>query len=249
MTIARLTESDCACVPYRADEDFVRCERCGFGCAAGRTETTGPHEVPVRPGRVVRFVTVPVIPRDSPAPGLAGLRGDDVPREADLSRLRAFVSSLRPDFADPWAPLTSDVSAPVPMPKSDRAPWDFTAPAGYGQAWNAEALASNRPAAQAIVDKIRALPPDASAVCRWLRYTADVTPTGCVHKIRVAVGEHMADAAQRARWGLDLELGKDTTPAEMHAITEAASIRRVEAPIEGKRLLAAAREAWERGAK
>ena len=244
--IARLTESDCACVPYRVDDDFVRCERCGYGCTK---EASAPCEVPARIGRVVRFVTVPVIPRDSPPPGVAGLRGDDAPRDVDLSRLRAFVSSLRPDFADPWAPLASDVSAPVPMPKSDRAPWDFTAPAGYGQAWNAEALASNRPTAQAIVDRIRALPPDASAVCRWLRYTADVTPLGCVHKIRVAVGECMADATQRARWGLDLDLGTGTTPAEMHAITEAASVRRVEAPIEGKRLLDAARDAWEHGAK
>jgi len=227
------------------------CAACGaeFFTKPAETVAVRRAELPVRTARVVRFVTIASIRREGEAPGIDGLRGDDAPRDADLVKLRAFVSSLRPDFADPWKPLASDVTAPPPAPKSDRAPWDFLAPPGYGQSWNTEALASNRPTAQAIVDKIRALPPDASAVCRWLRYTADVTPAGCVHKIRVAIGERMADAVQRARWGLDRVIDKDTTPDEMVAIAEAASIRRVEAPIEGKRLLAAARVEWERGAK
>lgn len=234
MTIARLTESDCACVPYRADEDFVRCERCGYGCAR---EASAPS---ARPGpvraRPVRFVT---LPDDAPSPAernaarriSPALAPDAMQRDEELITIRRVLAELRPDQPDPYIlPPDDDAPGAVMTVRISRAPWEVgDGPRGFGSSaidpGSITETAADRASYRGVCARAAKVPPPHNGVLWWMRRRATLKKG--VRGLYVDAGLALAPKKTQAAWGDSF-------------------VRRGEgANHHGKKLVVAAIEAWD----
>jgi hypothetical protein len=190
-----------------------------YECACGRTHRA-------RIARVYR------VDPDAPTPARGALEraahhavtGDD----PELARVRTLLAALRPDYPDAWEPMPKAPPQTVAVRAGGgRAPWDVDLPRGLGSSVGAQLAAAEAlspRAASAVMERIRALPPDAAAVLRWLRTHASLSAglRGLWHDVGMA----FASAAQEAAW-------------------EDLTVRRGFAPAHGRRLVLRAAEAWE----
>ena len=145
--------------------------------------------------------------------------------DPELVRVRALVFALRPDAPDPMLPPPTDQGqSPAPYCRTgDGAPpWDRL-PRGLGSG-PLSALADPGTERRAnVLGAIASLPPDAAAVCRWLR--ASATFAQGLRGLYVDAGLAFASEAQRSAW-------------------ENLTARRTGAAAHGRALVLAAERAW-----
>lgn len=219
MTAALAVCADC---PTARDRARASLGACVYVCTCGREHRA----------RVVRVYRVDPdapppehAPLDRAAATATALRAED----PELARVRTLLAALRPDHPDPWEPMPKPGEQTcAPRAGSHRAPWDVDLPrslaSGMGmQLAVAESLSPR--AVSAVMDRLRALPPDAAAVLRWLRLHATLSKG--LRGLWVDVGEAFASAAQEVAW-MDL------------------TVKRGFAPAHGRRLVLRAADAWER---
>lgn len=146
--------------------------------------------------------------------------------DPELVRVRGLLADLRPDAADPWAAMPSNLAPAGAMPRDPSASWGGI-PRGLltgGAEEAAVAEASQRCVAEVLAE-LQALPADAAAVLRWLREHA--TLAAGLRGLYADVGVAFASDDQAAAWR---DLGA----------------RREGAPAWGRRLVLRAAEAWGR---
>jgi hypothetical protein len=146
--------------------------------------------------------------------------------DPELVRVRGLLADLRPDAADPWAPMAAPVETTPAgaMPCDPSANWGGVPRGLFGGAGPAAEEASRRCAAEVLAE-LAELPADAAAVLRWLRERA--TLGAGLRGLYADVGLAFASEDQAAAWG---DLGA----------------RREGAPAWGRRLVLRAAEAWGR---
>ena len=144
--------------------------------------------------------------------------------DPELVRVRALVFALRPDAPDPLQPPPverTETPAPYLRTGDGAPPWDRL-PRGLGSG----PLAAADPGTdrrEHVLAAIASLPPDAAAVCRWLRTSA--TFAQGLRGLYVDVGLAFASEDQRTAW-VDL------------------TARRLGAASHGRALVLAAERAW-----
>lgn len=147
--------------------------------------------------------------------------------DPELVRVRALVFALRPDAPDPLCPPPverQETPAPYLRTGDGAPPWDRL-PKGLGSG----PLAVADPGTdrrEHVLAAIASLPPDAAAVCRWLR--ASATFAQGLRGLYVDVGIAFASEDQRTAW-VDL------------------TARRLGAASHGRALVLAAERAWKDG--
>lgn len=210
--------------PRQGAQDALRRPRALPG---DRASPAGPQGAPGR-SRGPRLVVCPgELDPQAPATGL-----DRAAREAarpaaedpELVRVRALVFALRPDAPDPMQPPPverTETPAPYLRTGDGAPPWDRL-PRGLGSG----PLAAADPGTdrrEHVLAAIVSLPPDAAAVCRWLRTSA--TFAQGLRGLYVDVGLAFASEDQRTAW-VDL------------------TARRLGAASHGRALVLAAERAW-----
>lgn len=206
------------------------------GPAAPSGDGATPRSLPGaggRPGapRGPRLVVCPGELAEASAPGALDRAAREAARPAtedpELVRVRAFVFALRPDAPDPMAPPPmerQETSAPYHRVESAPA-WDRL-PRGLGSTSLGIESDPRVERRGHVLGAIAGLPPDAAAVCRWLR--ASATFAQGLRGLYVDVGLAFASEEQRAAW-------------------ENLTARRTGAAAHGRALVLAAERAW-RGA-
>ena len=185
-----------------------------------------------RPGapRGPRLVVCPGELAETSAPGALDRAAREAARPAaedpELVRVRAFVFALRPDAPDPMGPPPVErQETPAPYHRVESAPaWDRL-PRGLGSSTPGADPGTERRAH--VLGAIASLPPDAAAVCRWLR--ASATFAQGLRGLYVDVGLAFASEAQREAW-------------------ENLTARRTGAAAHGRALVLAAERAWREAA-
>ncbi len=164
---------------------------------------------------VVRYVEPPEAPpasrvfraEPSAPPDTAPRRGRTVlsAENREEARVRTLLYALRPDCIDPLRPPPPPVTAVPsvrirdPMSGWGGTPAALAAPPG-GFCDERAAKASD------VLARLREMPEDARAVCRWLRdHAVYLTLRG----LFVDVGSAFADAAQAECWARDLTARRD----------------------------------------
>lgn len=219
MTAAIAVCPDC---PTARDRARASLGACVYVCTCGREHRA----------RVVRVYRVDPdapppehAPLDRAAATATALRAED----PELARVRVVLADLRPDHPDPWEPLPKPGAQVDSMrARSHRAPWDVDLPRGLASGLGAQlavAESLSPRAVSAVMDRLRALPPDAAAVLRWLRLHATLSAglRGLWHDVGMA----FASVDQESAWA-DL------------------TVRRGFAPAHGRRLVLRAADVWER---
>lgn len=173
---------------------------------------------------------------DAPAAAAAPLARQGAAAQArhvedpELARVRSLLAALRPDCPNPWEPPPRhDLVEAIPagaMPRDSSEDWGGI-PRGLLSegAEEAAAVEASRRCVAEVLAELRALPPDAAAVLRWLREHA--TLGAGMRGLYADVGLAFADEAQAAAWG---DLGA----------------RREGAPAWGRKLVLRAADAWGR---
>lgn len=186
-----------------------------------------------RPGasRGPRLVALPGELDDTAPPSALGRAAREAARPAaedpELVRVRALVFALRPDAPDPLQPPPverTETPAPYLRTGDGAPPWDR-----LPRLWGSGPLASADPGTdrrELVLATIASLPPDAAAVCRWLR--ASATFAQGLRGLYVDVGLAFASEDQRTAW-VDL------------------TARRLGAASHGRALVLAAERAWKDG--
>lgn len=194
---------------------------------------TGPRRPAARrrdDGRVWRAAegepASPAAPLARQGAAATALHVDD----PELVRVRSLLAALRPDCPNPWEPPPRhDLVEAIPagaMPRDSSEDWCGIPRGLFSEgAEEAAAVEASRRCVAEVLAELRALPPDAAAVLRWLREHA--TLGAGLRGLYADVGLAFADEAQAAAWG---DLGA----------------RREGAPAWGRKLVLRAADAWGR---
>lgn len=196
--------------------------------APPRRVATGTQRA--RDGRVWRAAddapAAPAAPLARQGAAATALHVDD----PELVRVRSLLAALRPDCPNPWEPPPRhDLVEAIPagaMPRDSSEDWGGIPRGLFSEgAEEAAAVEASRRCVAEVLAELRALPPDAAAVLRWLREHA--TLGAGLRGLYADVGLAFADEAQAAAWG---DLGA----------------RREGAPAWGRKLVLRAADAWGR---
>lgn len=145
--------------------------------------------------------------------------------DPELARVRRLLADLRPDCPNPWEPPVRavEMTPGVAPPRDPSAAWGGIPRGLFGERDAVEEAA--RRCLADVLDELRALPPDAAAVLRWVRERASL------------------EAGLR---GLYSDAGMAFASAEQTAAWEDLGARREGAPAHGRRLVLRAAAAWGR---